>query len=294
MTETLDRLHLPGLDDLALAPAIAGAKGPVAAVIAEDEVAVEATLAHHLAQGFQTVVLFAPRELSLPPEVEAQVIRVDAATLDFGATPKIVNALNRALPEKVWLYYCYNAEFLYFPFCETRTVGEVLAFHAEERRFSMLTYVVDLYAGDLGQADNAVSLEDAHLDRSGYYALARDGEDGPKERQLDFYGGLRWRFEEHIDEARRKIDRISLVRSRRDITFREDHTWSDEELNTYSCPWHHNLTAAVASFRTAKALRINPASRFEIDTFRWHNSVPFEWKSQQLLDLGLMEPGQWF
>jgi hypothetical protein len=26
----------------------------------------------------------------------------------------------------------------------------------------------------------------------------------------------------------------------------------------------------------------------------WHNSAPFEWHSQQLLDLGLMEPGQWF
>ena len=211
-----------------------------------------------------------------------------------GATVGIVNALNQALPEKTWLYYCYNAEFLYFPFCETRTVGELLAFHAEERRFSMLSYVVDLYAGDLGRADNAVSIGEAHLDRSGYYALARDGADGPKDRQLDFYGGLRWRFEEHIDEARRRIDRIALVRSRPDIALRPDHTWTDEELNTYSCPWHHNLTAAIASFRTAKALRINPASRFEIDTFRWHNSVPFEWQSQQLLDLGLMEPGQWF
>jgi hypothetical protein len=206
----------------------------------------------------------------------------------------IVNAVVVALPEKTWLYYGYNAEFLFFPFSETRTVGEMLAFHAEERRFSMLTYVIDIYAGDLNRADNAVSLPDALLDRSGYYALAREDAGGQKDRQLDFYGGLRWRFEEHIEPARRRIDRISLVRSKPGIALRPDHTWSEEELNTYSCPWHHNLTAAVVSFRTAKALRTNPASRFDIPTFRWHNSVPFEWQSQQLLDLGLMEPGQWF
>ena len=65
----------------------------------------------------------------------------------------------------------------------------------------MLCYVIDLYAGDLHQHKNAVSLEDAHMDKSGYYALARNDPDNhnhPKERQLDFFGGLRWRYEEHI------------------------------------------------------------------------------------------------
>ena len=287
-------MQFSGLDDLVKSPAITGAKGPVAAIIAEDDVEVEATIQHHAKQGFKVIILFAPAELPLDEDTEATVLRVDYPTMKLGAVVEIVNALNLALPGKTWLYYCYNAEFLYYPFSETRTVGEMLAFHAEERRFAMLTYVVDVYAADLRQADNAVSLENAHLDKSGYYALARDGDDGPKDRQLDFYGGLRWRFEEHIDESRRRIDRIALVRTRKDIRLRADHTWSDEELNTYSCPWHHNLTSAIVSFRTAKALRVNLASRFDIDTFRWHNSVPFEWQSQQLLDLGLMEPGQWF
>ena len=74
--------------------------------------------------------------------------------------------------------------------------------------------------------------------------------------------------------------------------------WLDILETFYFCfrirPWHNNLTAAIVSFRTAKALRTNPASRFDIDTFRWHNSTEFEWHSQQLLELGLMEPGQWF
>ena len=287
-------MRFSGLQDAIQNDAITKAKGPVAILIAEDEVEVAATIRHHVDKGFKTIVLPAPPELELASSDEAGVIRIDFPTLHPDATVTIVNAINRALPEKTWLYYGYNAEFLFYPFSETRTVGELLAFHAEERRFAMLTYVIDVYAADLGKADNAVSLADAHLDQSGYYALARDGKDGGADRQLDFYGGLRWRFEEHIEESKRRIDRIALVRSRKDIELRPDHTWSDEELNTYSCPWHHNLTAAIVSFRTAKALRLNAASRFHIETFRWHNSVPFEWKSQQLLDLGLMEPGQWF
>lgn len=287
-------MRFSGLDSVVNNAVVTAAKGPVAAIIAEDDVEVSATLLYHAEHGFKTIFLFAPDELILPDDVEAQVHRVNFPTMAEGATATIVNALVKALPEKTWFYYGYNAEFLFYPFSETRSVGEMLAFHTEERRFSMLTYVVDVYAGDLNRADNAVSLEDAHLDRSGYYALSRHDEDGRKERQLDFHGGLRWRFEEHIEESRRKIDRIALVRTRPDIHLRPDHTWSDEELNTYACPWHHNLTAAVVSFRTAKALRVNPASRFEINSFRWHNSVPFEWQSEQLLNLGLMEPGQWF
>ncbi|MEL6700968.1 MAG: hypothetical protein AAFO58_04715, partial [Pseudomonadota bacterium] len=87
---------------------------------------------------------------------------------------------------------------------------------------------------------------------------------------------------------------VSIFKAKKGLLLSEDHTFNDAEYNTYACPWHHNLTAAVCSFRTAKALKRNPGSTYAIDTFRWHNSVPFEWKSEQLMNLGLMEPGQWF
>ena len=45
---------------------------------------------------------------------------------------------------------------------------------------------------------------------------------------------------------------------------------------------------------TAKALTTNPGSRSDIRDLGWSHSVPFEWSSRQLMDLGLMEPGQWF
>jgi hypothetical protein len=289
-------MRYTGLNDFLKRGAEALAKGPVAVVLVEDRVELGSTLRHHLALGFREVLVVMPAEFDLPPDVEALVHRIDHSVMAMGDHVEVINRLIAAAPG-IWMYYCFNAEYLFFPFCETRSVGEMLAFHTEERRNAMLTYVVDLYAGDLAAHPDAVSLEDAHLDRSGYYALARNDPDNhnhPKERQLDFFGGLRWRYEEHIPAARRKIDRVALFRAKKGVNLRADHTFTDEEYNTYACPWHNNLTAAIVSFRTAKALKRNPGSTFDIHTFKWHNSTPFEWHSRQLLDLGLMEPGQWF
>lgn len=270
--------------------------GPVSLVLAEDDVELDSTLAHQVKCGFRTVVLLAPDGVRIAEDLENQVQIVRHDVFAEGALVAAVNQAIAALPG-TWLHYCHNAEYLFFPFCETRTVGEMLAFHAEERREAMLTCVVDLYAGDLSGAPNAVSLDDAWLDRSGYYALARKDPANawqPRERQLDFFGGLRWRFEEHIPFGKRRIDRISLFKAKPGVTLLPDFTLSDQEMNTYACQWHHNLTAAVCSFRTAKALRTNPGSRHAIPTFRWPNSVKFDWHSRQLMDLGLIEPGQWF
>ncbi|MBY5934241.1 glycosyltransferase family 2 protein [Tateyamaria omphalii] len=270
-------------------------KGPVALIMAEDDVELDTTLRHHQQAGFKHIIAFMSKRFELARDLSEEIIRIDFDTSIPGALETAVNGVIKAVPEGTWMFYCYNAEFLFHPFCETRTVGEMLAFHTEERRDAMLTYVVDLYADDLWTCPDAVSLDRAHLDRSGYYALARKGSDGhPKDRQLDFFGGLRWRFEEHVPEARRKIDRISLFKTKPGLQLREDHTFNDEEYNTYACQWHHNLTAAICSFRTAKALKLNPGSTYDIETFKWHNSAAFEWHSRQLLDLGLMEPGQWF
>ena len=273
------------------------AKGPVALILMEDNVEVDSTLRHHIDAGFAQVVAFGPETIAVAPDLADRIVRVHADVLGDAAMTRVMNAVIAATPAKVWLYYCFNAEYLFYPFCEHRTVGEMIAFNVEERRDTILTYVVDLYATDLAQCPSAVSIADAHLDKSGYYALARKTrtrDDANPERQLDFFGGLRWRFEEHIPPPRRKIDRVALFRVKSGLVFRPDHTFNDPEYNTYACPWHNNITGAICSFRTAKALKRNPGSTYDIETFGWHNSAPFTWRSQQLLDLGLMEPGQWF
>ncbi|MEX0281124.1 MAG: hypothetical protein AB3N13_08025 [Arenibacterium sp.] len=272
------------------------ARGPIALIFVEDEVEIDTTLRHHLQSGFRTVVALMPDEFDIAPDVADNIARVSFNLTPTNTLPDAVNRVIGVATPGTWLYYCYNAEYLFYPFCETRSVGEMLTFHTEERRDAMLSYVIDLYADDLDNHPDAVSLDRAFLDRSGYYALARnDALTGhPRERQLDFFGGLRWRYEEHIPKKSRKIDRIALFRARPGLVLQEDHTFNEQEFNTYACPWHHNLTAAICSFRTAKALKRNPGSTFDIHSFRWHNSTPFEWHSRQLLDLGLMEPGQWF
>ncbi len=272
------------------------ATGPLAMIFVEDDIEVDTTLRHHQQAGFAEVIAFMPAVFTLPRDLQEKVLRVDFNCSAEGAVENAVNRVIEAAPGQ-WLYYCYNAEYLFHPFCETRSIGEMLDFHTEERRDAMLTYVVDLYADDLEVHPNAVSLDTAHMDRTGYYALARNDaadHEHTKDRQLDFFGGLRWRFEEHVPPLRRKIDRIAIFRAKPGLKLRDDHTFSNEEYNTYACPWHHNLTSAICSFRTAKALKLNPGSRYDIESFKWHNSTPFEWHSRQLLDLGLMEPGQWF
>jgi hypothetical protein len=179
-----------------------------------------------------------PDEFALPRDLQDLVHRVGYNMAREGAMELAVNSVIAAAPG-LWMYYCFNAEYLFHPFCETRTVSEMLSFHTEERRHSMLTYVVDLFSDDLDANPDAVPLDRAHLDRSGYCALARpdiNNHNHTKERQLDFFGGLRWRYEEQVPLARRKIDRIALFKSKEGLKLREDHTFNDEEYNTYACP----------------------------------------------------------
>lgn len=273
-------------------------KGPIALILIEDDAVITQTLAHHLRAGFKLVLAVSSKPLAdrlIPKGGAERIINVQYDCRGSNSHVQAVNATIDAVPPGTWLYYCFNAEFLYYPFSEHRTVGEMLAFHAEERRHAMLTYVIDLYASDLARFPDAISIEHAMFDRAGYFALNRTDRDGThKERQLNFYGGLRWRFEEHIPNDYRNISRIALFRTQSGLRLLPDHHFNMDEYNTYSCPWHHNLTAAVASFRVAKALVKNPGSRRAINDFRWRNSHSFDWSSQQLMDLGLMEPGQWF
>ena len=294
-TETA--VEYKGLDDFLSKSRNLLQTGPIAMIFAEDWTEVNSSINHHLAAEFREVLVFTPPGVDFSLKLSGRVHRIPHDLYRDDALPEAVNTVIEAATPGTWLYYCYNAEYLFYPFCETRNIREMLTFHVEERRDAMLTYVIDLYAGDLERFPNAVSLDAPLMDRAGYYALARPDPDShghPKERQLDFFGGLRWRFEEHVPRDRRKIDRISLFRAKPGLRLRGDHTFNDEEYNTYSCPWHHNITAAIMSFRTAKALKTNPGSMFDIDDFRWRNSVPFDWTSRQLMDLGLMEPGQWF
>lgn len=270
-------------------------KGPVALIFAEDATELASTLAHHARIGFRLVVAFLPDGIELPGDHEACIVAVRHDTRADGAVVQAVNQMIGAAPG-TWFYYGYNAEYLFYPFAETRTVRELLAFHAEERRDAMLTTVIDLYAGDPGAHPDGVSCAHAMLDGRGYHALARwdAAANAALDRQFDLFGGLKRRFEEHVPWDRRRIERFALFRAKKGLALQPDHRFNLDEMNTHACPWHRNATAAIASFRTAKALRRNPSSAQAVGDFRWPGSVAFDWNARQLMDLGLMEPGQWF
>jgi len=280
-------MTLPSLDDFLTRQPKVLARGPVALILAEDGTELGPTVAHHLKAGFRSVVLCLPDGVAAPGAADGlHVVRFD--TRAEGAAVRAVNRMIGACPPSTWLYWGYNAEYLFHPFCETRTVREMIAFHAEERRDAMLAYVLDLYPAERDGFPARIDREGAMFDAAGYYAQARAGDGGPKERQLDIFGGLGWRFEDHVPPAARRIDRIALFRAQKGLRMRDDHTFSIEEYNTYACPWHNNLTAAVMSFRRAKALDGVAGS------FVWERSLRFDWTSRQLLELGMIEPGQWF
>lgn len=285
-----------GLDAFLASHAAGFARRPAALVLAEDAVELGSTLSHLAALGFGRIGVLCDDLTPWPVNAPVQAARVRYDIWQQDALPRAVNRAIAAAPG-AWLHYCYNAEYLFYPFCETRSILDVTTFQTEERRDTIVTPVVDLYAADTAQSPDGVDIGQAHLDRIGYYALSRPDAAqnwAPKERQFDLYGGLRWRFEEHVPWTRRRIDRVSLFKAVPGLQMDSEGLFNLEEYNTLSCPWHHNLSGAVCSFRTAKALRINPGSREAIRSFAWAHSARFDWNSRQLMDLGLIEPGQWF
>lgn len=260
--------------------------GPVALILNEDDVELASTVAHAVGLGFPNVVTVGtdPAEPLDVPHVSADLSEGLGQTLN----PILAGLAGR------WVYYGYNAEYLYFPFCETRSISDAAQFVSEEQRDSVFAVVVDIFAEDLGAASDAVDLDAPLLDATGYYR--RDRFDGPDrlDRQINVYGGLKWRFAEHVPWARQPVERICFFRVDPGLTIDDQGVLSDPERNTFTCPWHNSMTFAVASFRVAKSLRHNPGSTERIETLDWPGSARFDWSSRQLMDLGFMEPGQWF
>jgi len=282
------------------------AKGPrfarsdvVALILAEDFFQIDQTIAHHLRMGFDHCIVIS--RSAMHQGVRAQ----DAVTTvyhDVFATNAMADVVNRCMPmfDGGWVMVCYNGEFLYFPFCETRSISDVTRFVTQEKRPVIPIVVVDAYPAQLPRAPYDTGYDptsgDVLIDSIGYHAKPRWNMDQGRahDRQLDMFGGLKWRFSNYVPFERRRIDRVALFQARAGLVMGDDWTCSDPDYNTYQGIYHNNLRAALVSHRTAKALSQNPASRSEIEQFAWGHSVPWTGQSRQLLDLGLIEAGQWF
>jgi len=283
------------------------AKGPrfsrsdvVALILAEDFFQLDQTNAHHMQLGFDHCIVISRSALGDCGQSQDVMTTVYH---DIFAQNALADLVNRCMPlfDGGWVMTCYNGEFLYFPFGETRSIADVTQFVMQEQRSSIPVVVVDAYPAQMPKAGFDVTgqtpmTQDAFIDSIGYHATARWNMDQgcAYERKLDMFGGLKWRFCEYVPYERRRIDRVALFQARSGLVMVDDFNFADQEYNTYQGQYHNSLRAAIVSYRTAKSLSQNPASRSEITQFSWDHSVPWTRRSQQLLDLGLIEAGQWF
>lgn len=260
--------------------------GPVVLILNEDDVELASTIKHHQEIGFANVVVLGPSRTVAEP----------AVSLDWPIRPSLAETVNPLLPHLVgrWVLALWNAEFFFFPFCEQRAASDMLMFAVSENRPSIPAVTVDIYCKDLDRNPNAVDLSDSFFDCSGYFA--QDRFEGPVrlERQQNVFGGLKWRYMQHIPWDRQRIDRVPLFEvGARSVLLSDGHL-NNPDQNTLESSWHKSLTGTVVSCRVAKSLRHNPGSQFDIGSFMWSQSEKFEWQSTQLMACGFMEPGQWF
>lgn len=218
---------------------------------------------------------------------------VDVPVIHVGALPDqrglsdLMNTVLGALRGR-WVLWLWNGEFFVFPYGETRTLSDLTAFLEDERRRSLYGYALDLYAPSLPKPTDAVEQATLYFDRIGYHGFPRDGQG------LRLYGGLGWRFEEMTPPHLQQIGRTVLLKPGPDTAMNQELLFGDTEYDSVSCPWHHNPTGAVMSLRRSRRIMAHPAFAEVAHRLVWSGSEPFQWRSDQLLDLGMIEPGQWF
>ena len=237
----------------------------------------------------------------LVDQAAAMIVVVgEAGPLDIGDVPlvriaqspgreahRVLSTILGALAGR-WVVWLWAGEFLFYPFCETRTLSELTSFLQDERRKVLFCYALDLYGIDMPAPRQPPWQADLSFDRVGYQPFPQPNQG------LDLYGGLGWRFEELAPKALAQLGRSALVRVERGLALDRNWRFGDPDYDSVSCPWHHSPTGAVMSLRRTWRIMAHPGFTDVAGDLIWHGSTPFDWTSRQLLELGMIEPGQWF
>ncbi|MBY8976672.1 hypothetical protein KHP62_12685 [Rhodobacteraceae bacterium NNCM2] len=256
--------------------------GVVTVLFCEDDAYLEATVDHALRQSPAHILA-----IGRPEALEGRegITAIPADLTDPLARDRILNDLIDRFDGR-WLHWLHNGEFFFYPWCESRSLGDLTGFLKNERRSILYTYSLDLYAQDLPAGDPRTA--PLWFDRDAYCAFPE------QDQQLTVYGGLGWRFEEFFSTPWLEIGRANLFRARKGVHIRRNLIFADPAYRTVSAPWHHSPTGAVMSFRRSRHLMAHPEFFGVRDKLIWSGSEPFRWNSNELLDLGMIEPGQWF
>ena len=267
--------------------------GPVAVVFAETAKGLHQTVKDCLAVGFSAVLVIDRTHREVSFSGLEMVRHIKCSFQNPADLALILNTLMPVLAGR-WVYYGYCEEFLFFPFRDTRDVRDLTAFLENERRESAFGVAFDLYPQGFEGLTAEGLPEPLYFDAAGYFHKPRfDGPD-PVDRQIEVFGGLKWRMREHIpwDDLPAQRQCLFLAHARHKL--RPDLRFEEAEMNTSHCPWHKSPTIAIASLRTARGLAHNPGSRAKVSKFLAPQSEEFNWTSKELMACGLMQPGQWF
>ena len=187
-----------------------------------------------------------------------------------------------------WLLWLWNGEFFVFPYGESRTLDDLTAFLSDERRPVVFAYALDLYRNDLPGPVEDPAVGELYFDRIGYHAFPHG------EHELHLFGGLGWRFAECALTGMEQIGRSSLFLANRDVLLTRTYVFERAEYNSVQCKWHHSPTAAIMTLRRSRRIMAHPHFSSVRGKLIWAGSERFDWTSRQLLELGMIEPGQWF
>lgn len=258
--------------------------GPIGIVLCESELNAIDTAARLARQGVRVVIALGPGVAS--DKVDCEVFEI-AERPTARSAPDQMNLLIDALAGR-WIVWLWNAEFLVFPFCETRRLADLVAFLTDERRKSLYTYALDLYSQDLRDLDTSPTEAELFFDTAGYHAFPQANQ------QLTVFGGLGWRFQELLPKGMQQIGRTSLFRAERGVHLDDAMIFEDLDYASVSCPWHNSPTGAVMSLRRTRRIMAHPHFAQMRGKLEWSGTEPFSWHSRQLLEHGMIEPGQWF
>lgn len=295
-------------DRHAYAPAPAG--GIIAIVTYRREAPLLAAfLSHHRRLGITSFVF-----LDLSPEGSLAVRLQDEVDCTVWRPRRAVrgeralawgNALRNRHARARWCLSLDACDFFVFARCETRPLAGLTDFLQSEHRDHLYALVIDMY-GDGPAAEMTLSSAADPLqlmplfDPSGYLTQAA----GP-DRSVAVSGGVRRRrlFRTMPAEAPR-LDRIPLVRWQRGYAYVDDtRRLRPSRLNEPHAPWHSSPTGCLLRFRLIAsqdrrtgddgALTRDDDAVLSSETLRTEVSRRFN-GSDDLVDCGLLNPGQWF
>ena len=223
----------------------------------EDDVEIAITLRHHQQAGFASIIVFMIDKFALPRDLQDLLHRLGYRMAREGAMELAVNSVITATPG-LWMYYCFNAEYLFHHFLKhlqlVKCCRSIPRNAAIRRSPAWSIYILMIWTLTLMRCPY---IAPTLIDLAITFWCARTSTTTITLKTVNWISSVNYAgaMKNASLMTRRKIDRIVLFKPKNGLKLRENHTFNDEEHYTCACSWHHNLTSAICSFRTAKALK---------------------------------------